>query len=157
MNKLPAKISAWSMTFLVLLLSGVAVAADSAFQVKGDFDGDGKTDYFQYDPQALQNGVDYYSSSNNKTYHFTVEIEGVCGDVQIYAPYQTKDEIAIDGSCTGQGAQVLEYIYKWDKQRNTWCLREDISGEKADITSGSTANLTTTKVNGCVPFGKADG
>jgi hypothetical protein len=136
------------------LVFGVAVAGNSIVTIKGDFEGNGKVGYFKYDAANVENGVDYYSPSTNDTVHYSIDIKGECGLVQLYKPNGSKNKIVIDGSCMGQGAQVHEYIYEWNKQSNGWCLRSEVTGEKADSTSGSDADLTTTTVCGCIGFDK---
>lgn len=145
-----------SLLFIIFSIPSYVFSGDSVVTLNGDFEGNGEVSYFKYNPANMSYGVDYYSSSKNKTYHYTVDVKGECGLLQLYKPNKAENKIVIDGSCMGQGAEVHEYIYEWSKENNRWCLRSEVTGEKSDVTSGAEADLTTTDVGGCRDFGKAE-
>ena len=137
----------------ILCASLNAVAASSPATIKGEFEGNGKISYFTYDAANIGAGADYFSSSTGKTRHYDIAIQGICDDVALYASSDEKNEVVLDGSCTGQGAQVDQYIYRWDHQRSAWCLAEEVTGEKADRVSGAHEHLEHSKFKGCTPLG----
>jgi hypothetical protein len=128
-------------------------AGNPAAIIKGEFEGNGKVSYFTYDAANIAGGADYFSSSTGKVRHYDIAIQGVCDSVELYASDGKKNEVVLDGSCSGQGAQVDQYVYRWDSQRSEWCLKEEIVGEKADQPSGVAEHLTHNSFSGCTLFG----
>jgi hypothetical protein len=141
------------LCLIIFIISSSAAANDVAGTIKDNFEGKSSIEYFKYAPSDISAGVSYFSKSVGGVRRYKINVEGECNTLQIYKPYKSKNKIVLDGSCEGQGSQVHQYIYQWDKQYKDWCLREEISGERADRTSGSNEQLTTDKVKGCIPLG----
>jgi hypothetical protein len=138
---------------IIFVASGSAVTNDTGGTIKGSFEEEKSTEYFRYNPSDIFGGVSYFSSSVGGVRRYDINVLGECNTLQIYKPFKSKNTIVLDGSCDGQGSQVHRYIYQWDKRYTDWCLREEVSGERADRTSGSDIRLATDKVEGCIPFG----
>lgn len=138
---------------IIFIFSSSAVANDASETIKDNFEGGRSIEYFKYDPLNIFAGVSYFSSSVGGVRRYSINVEGECNILQIYKPYKSRNRIILDGSCQGQGSQVHQYVYEWDKRYADWCLREEVSGERADRTSGSDEQLTTDKAKGCIPFG----
>jgi hypothetical protein len=140
--------------YLIIFITFGSVAASGAGEtIKGNFEGGNKTQYFEYDPSNIYAGVSYFSSSVGGVRHYKINLESECNTLGIYRPYKSKNQMILDGSCTGQGSQVHQYVYEWDKRYADWCLRKEVSGERADRTSGSGERLDIEKVKRCVPLG----
>jgi hypothetical protein len=134
-------------------ISNSNVTNNASGTIKDNFEGESRIEYFKYDPSNLFAGVRYFSRSVGGIRRYEIKIRGECDSLQIYKPYKSKNQIILDGSCQGQGSQVHQYVYEWDKRYTDWCLRKEISGERADRTSRSDDQLVSVKVKGCIPLG----
>jgi hypothetical protein len=137
----------------IFITFGLTASSGAGETIKGNFEGGNRAQYFEYDPSNIYAGVSYFSSSARGIRRYRLSLQADCGFLRIYRPYNSKNQIMIDGSCTGQGSQVHQYLYEWDKRYMDWCLRKEISGERADRTSGSDERLDIEKVKGCIPLG----
>jgi hypothetical protein len=137
----------------IFLISGSVAANDAEKIIRSNFEGEREIQSFKYDPSNISAGVRYFSSSVGGIRHYVINLQGECDALALYRPYNSRNQIVLDGSCTGQGSQVHQYLYEWDKRYTDWCLRKEVSGERADRTSGSDERLDIDKVKGCIPLG----
>jgi hypothetical protein len=139
----------------VLLVAGpgTVMARDPMNTIKGRFEDSRNVRVFEYDSLQLSQGISYFSSSVGGVRRYEINIEGECGGLQLYKSGKAPNEIILDASCQGQGSQIHQYIYKWDNKFKDWCLREELTGERADSTSASEGQTFVDKIKGCTPLG----
>ena len=135
------------------IFSNSGAATEVAKTLTGNFEGGSGAEYFRYDPSNISAGVRYFSKSVGGVRFYDINVEGDCNVLRIYASFGSKNKIVLDGSCEGQGSQVHQYVYRWDKQYKDWCLAEEVSGERPDRISGSDERLKVQQVSGCVRLG----
>ncbi|MFM0323896.1 tetratricopeptide repeat protein [Caballeronia glebae] len=111
-----------------------ALAADHRSTLSDDFEGSGNITTLSYSVDS--NGLLFsYRSSTGKAYNYNVAKYDECSTMTLFRVPRTH-EVAIDGSCSSQGGQIYSYIYEWRNDFSQWCLKREISGEKASFASG---------------------
>ena len=102
----------------------------------GNFESGSGLGKFVYGDNSSGLSIDYYASSINKKLTYVVAKYDECSSMAMYKIPHTR-QVAIDGSCSSQGGQIYQYVYEWKPSYSNWCLIREITGKKADITSGT--------------------
>jgi hypothetical protein len=143
-----------SVTVLCCLVLPVNASSTQSV-LTGDFERNGMPSKFIYRNTKYGLSIDYRSSSFNKTLSYIVPKYDECSSMAIYA-VSNVNQVVIDGSCSSQGGQIYKYVYEWKKKFSNWCLVREITGENADITSGSaTPTVQVARVSACSTIGVA--
>jgi hypothetical protein len=142
------------LAMVVLIIWGLSANASVAQSVlTGNFEGGGAFGKFVYQDNASGLSISYYSSSSKRNFTYTVAKYDECSSMAMYA-IPNVNQVAIDGSCASQGGQIYRYVYEWKKNYSNWCLVREITGEKADVTSGIVAPTEqVARVVGCPTIG----
>ncbi|MHA7683304.1 tetratricopeptide repeat protein [Cupriavidus sp. PET2-C1] len=130
-----------------------AMAVAEKLDLSGEFEGDDITGRFSFRDISKGISVEYYSPSLGKTILYSVDKFDECSSMAIYRIPRTR-QIAIDGSCLSQGGQVYRYVYEWKSDYSNWCVIREITGERADVTSGKFApSERVSRITGCSTIG----
>lgn len=98
--------------------------------------------------------VSYFSPSLNRRLHYFVPKFDECSSTAIYEIPGTR-QVAIDGSCFSQGGQIYTNVYQWKAVFSDWCLVREITGERADDTSGRPRIANSiSHTTGCILIGQ---
>jgi hypothetical protein len=92
--------------------------------------GKNKVGEFIYENNSYGLSVSYYSPSLNNTTYFRVAKFDECSVMALYSVPRTRN-IAIDGTCQGQGGRIYRKIYEWKDEYSSWCMVREITGERA--------------------------
>ncbi|WP_404991515.1 tetratricopeptide repeat protein [Cupriavidus pauculus] len=122
----------------------------------GDFEGKNKVGEFIYENNSYGLSISYYSPSLNNTTYFLVAKFDECSVMALYSVPRTRN-IAIDGTCQGQGGRIYRKIYEWKDEYSSWCMVREITGERADLTMGIVASVeSVARVINCSRIGASD-
>lgn len=97
-----------------------------------DTDGDGIADTATVTQDGARLHIAFRSSRSGQLASVAVEVDTSCGPSHVYAT-RKPGEVAVDSSCTGQGAQVSTRLYRTDGPVGQWCLEREVSGERASL------------------------
>lgn len=99
--------------------------------------------------------VNYFSPSLKRRFHYFVPKFDECSSMTIYSIPGTR-QIAIDGSCASQGGQIFTNVYQWKAKFSNWCLVREVTGERADDTSGRPRSAdSVSHTSGCILIGQS--
>jgi hypothetical protein len=133
-----------------------AIASGNQSVVTGYFEGGTASGKFVYEDRADGMGllISYYSPSLKKTLTYSVAKFDECSAMAMYQ-IQSTHQIVVDGSCSSQGGQIYKYVYVWSGAKKNWCLVREITGEKADISSGTVVSSEqVSRVKNCPILGE---
>lgn len=124
------------ITALLALACGLG-AGDSAFaggnaSLTIDLDGDGIADPATVGQDGSRLQISFHSSRSGQTGSVSLEVDTSCGPSHVFATRKPA-EVAVDSSCTGQGAQVSTRLYRTDGPVGKWCLEREVTGERASL------------------------
>lgn len=97
-----------------------------------DLDGDGIADTATVTQDGAKLQIDFRSSRHGLPGSVVLEVDSSCGPSQVFAT-RRPGEVAVDSSCTGQGAQVSTRLYRTDGPLGKWCLEREVNGERASV------------------------
>jgi hypothetical protein len=132
-----------------------AGAGTAQSRLTGNFEGGDTLGTFVYNDNSNGLSISYYSPSLKKNLSYSVSKFDECSSMAMYRIPNTR-QIAIDGSCSSQGGQIFKYVYEWKDTFSNWCLIREITGEKADVTSGTVVpSEQVGRVANCYTIGAA--
>ncbi|MBR8311953.1 tetratricopeptide repeat protein [Burkholderia dolosa] len=134
-----------------------AIASGNQSVISGYFEGGTAPGKFEYkdSTDGTRFLIDYYSPSLKRTLTYNVAKFDECSTMAMYHIPKTR-QVVVDGSCPSQGGQIYEYVYEWSAAKKNWCLVREITGEKADISSGKiTSSEHVSRVKDCPILGAA--
>lgn len=121
----------------------------------GDFEGTGLSSQLISEKRSDGLDVSYFSPSLRRSFHYFIAKFDECSSMVIYAIPRTRN-VAIDGSCSSQGGQIFTNVYQWKPKLSNWCLIREVTGERADDTSGRPkVSNSVSHTTGCILIGES--